>query len=236
MLAEHEFAQLVRLSASAGPRLQWSLENSLSPWAIFFKKAGLAELHQLLAITDQVRLLCFRLPAKKGEAPDVFKYGSLAFLQYRASNWRRPMPHLHDQASLVQHWLWHLNSVVISTTWNAFHSEYTKMIQPWLHVADTKPFRNIPDVGKAVASYDSHYEAFTINELSSFIAAYQNLRRVRAEALATELRNLADIYEAHPDRVKMPFAPQTHRPNQAHISSQMRAEANGLIRRATNGR
>lgn len=50
------------------------------------------------------------------------------------------------------------------------------------------------------------------------------------------MRHLVIIYEAHPDRVKMPFAPQTQRSNKTHISNQMRWEAKILIRKAEFGR
>jgi hypothetical protein len=37
VLAELEFGQLIRVSISAGPRLQWSLENSPALWSKYFR-------------------------------------------------------------------------------------------------------------------------------------------------------------------------------------------------------
>jgi hypothetical protein len=160
-------------------------------------------------------------------------------LQFRDSDWRprpnRPNTELRDQASVIHHWLGCLNILALDTTWDAFHENYPRLIKPWLDDAGNDVFRKIPEIGKNVAPVDQR-TAFSVDDLSNFIDSYQCLRRTRAEGLANELRHLATIYEAHPDRVKMPFAPQTHRSNKTHISNQMRCEANILIRKAEFGR
>jgi hypothetical protein len=78
--------------------------------------------------------------------------------------------------------------------------------------------------------------AFSIDELANFIETYRQLRLVRADKLAAELCQLAHIYEAHPTLVKTPFAPQTLRPNEKHVPSNLRFQARKLLRRAVEGR
>ena len=238
ILGELEFEQLVRLSQSAGPRLLWSLENSLSPWGTLFKNGSLVTLQRLLTMTDQLRRLCFQLPAKKGGRPWIFEAGVLSFLQRRKSDWMD----LRSYESLFDLWLSSLNWLAIDTTWGAFHQEYSKLVKPWIATMDgaAGAFEKVPHVGEPVTDND-HLEhatdtAFSIDELANFISTYQRLRLVRAEKLAAELRQLADIYEANPTLLKTPFAPQTPRPNLKHVPSNLRFHARKVLRRAKYGR
>jgi hypothetical protein len=74
----------------------------------------------------------------------------------------------------------------------------------------------------------------SIEELAKFFDVYQQIRTIRAEALAAELYRLANLYETHPNHLKEPFAPESPRPNEKHVPFQMRSEARQLVRRATN--
>jgi len=51
VLKDLEFEQLLRLSQTAGPRLAWSLENSLSPWSLYLRQGNIQTLCSLLEIT-----------------------------------------------------------------------------------------------------------------------------------------------------------------------------------------
>ncbi|KAF2827815.1 hypothetical protein CC86DRAFT_369048 [Ophiobolus disseminans] len=249
VLVELEFSQLIRLSQNAGPRLQWSLENSLSSWGVYFKGGSMTELQRLLLITDRVKKLCFRLPKTKDDRPHVFEDGSLSFLQRRNTDWSLSTacyPHtqrlIRDYEALFIHWLASLNHLVIDATWNTFHHGYHKYIKPWSPKVDgaAEVFELVPHLGKLVPnSYSLEHEmrmAFSIDDLASFIDAFQKLRLIRAEALAAELCRLADIYSALPALVKTPFAPQTPSPNKKHIPDNLRFDAQKLIKRAINGR
>jgi hypothetical protein len=91
--------------------------------------------------------------------------------------------------------------------------------------------------GTGEHGYHETNPTFSVDELAAFIKIYQQFRLVRGEALATELYRLADIYEAHPNRLKPPFDPRIRAPdtlNARHVPTQMRREARKITRNATN--
>jgi hypothetical protein len=93
VLKDLEFEQLIRLSAFAGPRLLWSLENSLSPWAKYFHGSSIQQLQTFLGITDEVKKYCFQLPKSKKidrVRHDTWPPGDLMFLRNRGSDWSSP--------------------------------------------------------------------------------------------------------------------------------------------------
>jgi hypothetical protein len=100
-------------------------------------------------------------------------------------------------------------------------------------------FEKIPFLGKTTFDgiSDGNMElakrnAFSIEELMDFMDVYQRIRVIRSESLAGELYCLADLYEAHPTRLTMPYAPQTCRLNTDHVPTNMRHEAQKPVRRA----
>jgi hypothetical protein len=249
ILVELEFQQIIRLTHYAGPRLTSSLEDSLSPWGAFFRDGNTSVMQKLSAITDRLKIFCFKLPKSKDDSDrDTFEYslfwGSLFFLRNRGSEWRSSIIghpdslRLVDAASLSRHWLSSLNEIAVSTTQQAFHTDYSRLIEPWLTQLDgaTAIFGKIPrdgDYQDGWSQIQARRTALSIEELSDFIDLYQQLRVLRAEALAEELYRLADLYETHSSLLKMPFAPQTPRLNKAHIPSRMRYEARKIVKRAS---
>jgi hypothetical protein len=230
VLADLEFQQLIRLSETAGPGLVWSLENSLSPWGIYFRGGNTSRLQKHMAVTDQVKKLCFYPTQTKNEQPREFESGSLSFLQCRGSAWKSSFPRLIDHTTLCSHWLSTLQRIVIDQTWQTFHKDYSRLIEPWISqvdgaaVFDTLPFHE--DVTHVTRSGQ------TVDELAEFVDVYQNLRLIRAKGLAAELYQLADLYDAHSTRLRMPFAPQTYRSNVNHVPANLRSEARNLVKRA----
>lgn len=90
VLKDLEFEQLIRLSVFAGPRLNWSLENSLSPWGKHFREGNTSRLQALLGITAQVRKFCFQLPKSRKTdrvRSDTWPPLPLHFLHHRGSDW-----------------------------------------------------------------------------------------------------------------------------------------------------
>jgi hypothetical protein len=252
VLVDLEFQQLMRLSQHAGPRLVSSLEDNLSPWGVFFRNGNALLMQRLLALTDRLERLCFKQPKSKDVYENTFAYasstGQLYFLRYSGS-WRSSngsysyTPEPVDVPSLSGHWLSSLNELAINTTWRALHADYSELVEPWMAQLDGAAaiFGKIPLFGKTSVSYhndssltEAKRNALSIEELSKFIDLYQQLRVIRAKALAEELYRLADLYEAHPSRLTMPFAPQMPRLNKQHIPSNMRYEARKLTKRASN--
>jgi hypothetical protein len=131
----------------------------------------------------------------------------------------------------------------MDTTWKDLHADYSWSIAPWIDQVEgaSEVFGKIPYIGSGTP-YPPHYsnlvdakrEAMMIDELEDFVEMYQRLRVLRAEAFAKELCWLADLYEAHPAVFKMPFAPESPRPNQKHIPDSMRREAGKMKKRAAN--
>jgi hypothetical protein len=272
VLVDLEFQQIIRISRYAGPRLTSSIQDSLSPWGVFFRDGNTSLLQRLLALTDRLKQFCFRLRDVDDWGQDTFDNacfkGPLWFIRNRGPKWRSQNnpyerwnnncyrykyssndpdpdnPRLVDAASLSSHWLSSLNEITISTTWKALHADYSRAIEPWIAQLDGAAtiFDKIPLVGKSTTSYHegpnlsqlkSSRTALSVEELSDFIDLYQKIRVLRAEALAQELYRLADLYEAHSSRLKMPFAPQTPRLNKTHIPSNMRCEARKIVKRAS---
>jgi hypothetical protein len=251
-----EFSQLIRLSSCAGPRLTWSLQNNLSTWGRRFRGEDRGTWQTLLSITDRVKYLCFKEPATKGDLPEVFKDYDLSFLMYQDSDWRlnthvgwvRNRIRLREQeGALAIHWLAELSSIVINKTWDTFHEHYSRMVQPILPSLPPQALQLFTKMTalnrEGTRPYQHGYHetnpTFSVDELAAFIEIYQQLRLVRGEALAAELHRLANIYEAHPTRLKPPFDPRIRAPdtfNTRHVPTQMRREARKMIRNATNTR
>jgi hypothetical protein len=259
ILADLEFEQLVRLSQFAGSRLTWSLENN-APWGVFLPKGH--ALGTLLALTYRVKLTCFKSSKKLKPSSNIYgseplraktfeqavSSGSLSFLHYRGSDWpKRRSKHWYpdsitDEATLSHHWLSSLNEIVIDRTWPALHADYSRLIEPWLSYTPgaSAVFEKVPEIGET--TFDGIHDkmrlakrnAFSIQELTNFMDFYQRIRVVRSEALAEELCQLADLYEAHPTRLTMPLAPQTRRLNTEHVPTNMRREARKIKNRANS--
>lgn len=253
VLDELEFHQLIRLSlyASAGSRLHWSLRNSSSNWGVYFKEGNMAELQCLLAITDRIKRVCFRLPKMRDKEPYPFREGTLSFLQQRNMDWelnrRDPRYDRGDFSSfgaMASIWLESLNFLVLDVTWTSFHEGYDKFIEPWIATLEDgtlEVFQKVPDVGECKDHYhwwlpqDAMRKAFSVDELGRFLGLYQQLRLNRATALSAELCKLADLYERHPNLFKTPFAPQSPRTNTKHIPDNMRFEARKILKKAKDG-
>lgn len=257
ILDDLEFAQLIRLSSCAGPRLTWSLENSLSAWGDYFRAEDRSTWQKLLSILDSVRYLCFVQPKSKEDLPYIFSYFSLAFLSYRNQDWKaiirsRAPGESEAHGRFVEHqfarnWFVELNSIVMVTTWSAFHEHYARLIEPTLPQLPPQAktvFSKIPELGCKDAVWYSYSRLsqnppFSIDDLVTFIDMYQQFRLLRAETLASELYRLADIYEAHPTRLKEPFDLRVRAPhplNTQHVPTHMRRQARKMIRKAKNGK
>lgn len=230
-----------------------SLENSLAPWGPLFRQSE--QLRTLLELSDFVKKYCFKNPKHKDAElwdDDSFQYavnrGRLFFLSYQGSDWASNnqseqfrVNGVVDSGLLLHHWLQELNQIVLVTTWHPLHGDFLRLIEPWKdEIPGTQAiFAKVPRLGVSDVVLQGNHSieeaersAFSIQELAQFIGVYQDLRVTRAEAFAAELRGLADLYEAHPTRLKMPFAPQTHRPNHQHIPNKMRQEARIMEKRA----
>ncbi|KAH7066804.1 hypothetical protein BKA63DRAFT_523196 [Paraphoma chrysanthemicola] len=232
VLVDLEFEQLIRLSLHAGPRLIWSLENSPSPWGKFFR-GGMDEWQTFLKVNDQARKLCFKPPKSREDRPEDFtRTGFLAFVHYRTLDWSSrgqpwwvPLPRELDREGLMRYWLERLTQLVVNSRLYP-NGNYKYLIEPW---------PGVPEVEGAADLFNNvHTGTTSIKEVADFIEAYQQIRINRAQALATQLNRLADLYEAHPQHLKEPFAPQSPRPNEKHIAIQMRCEALQIVRRAQN--
>jgi hypothetical protein len=227
-----EFQQLIRLSETAGPRLLWSLENSISPWGIFFREGKTLVLRKYLAATVQIKRFCFKLAKRKGDRPREFDCGSLSFLQNRSLDWKSSRLEPVDHTTLCRHWLSALNTIVVNRTWRAFHQNYSRLIGPWIsQLQSPTTFSKLSSLTNSTHAVES---ALTIDELAEFIETYQNLRLTRAQGLAKELSRLADFYDAHPTRLKQPFAPQTPRPNVKHVPANLRSEARNIVKKVAH--
>jgi hypothetical protein len=230
VLADLEFEQLIRLTSCAGPRLTWSLANSLAPWGHLFRGENVEDWQKLLSASDRLRLLCFKLPTKKGERPYLFdhSHGPLAFLAYRGAEWKTKDFGELDRGALVGHWRSTLNNLIVGTTYAAFHHKYDRMIEPWMNQL------------QGAAEVFSKKSNLSVDELVKFINLYQQLRLIQAKALAGELLHLADLYEAHPTRLIEVYAPQPRsnkRPfNPKHVPHKLRHEARNMVRRAQTTR
>jgi hypothetical protein len=232
VLVDLDFQQLIRLSETAGPRLLWSLESSLSPWGIFFREGKTPVLRDHLSVTRQVKGFCFKLPKTKDSQPHIFEYGLLSFLQYRSTDWETSRLGLVDHTTLCRQWVSALNQLVIHRTWSAFHENYSRLIEPWVpQLQGTTTFDKLASLTNSVQWKTS---PLNINELAEFIETYQNLRLIRAQGLAKELSQLADLYDAHPTRLKEPFAPQTRRRNVNHVPANLRSEARKMVKRVAH--
>jgi len=247
VLIDLEFEQLIRLSLLAGPRLTWSLENSLSPWRIFFRQECATKVQKLLAVTDQIKCLCFKHPSIKGWEPPSFERGRLCFLHHRDPDWSSPISYasrnlLHSRESLVQHWIRAIHGELMDTIRSVFQVNYSKLVGPWLDLLIALPkFQDgsypVSVILKLTTLAGPTYGLNTqpplsIEELANIVDLNQQLRHIRAFALAGELRRLALLYEAHPTRLKQPFAPQTRRKNEKHVPNVHRIVADKLEAKA----
>jgi hypothetical protein len=139
---------------------------------------------------------------------------------------------------LTDHWLQSLNKIVIETTWKTFQADYYRFIDPWVpnvegvaSIFDTvQLLGQVPKAGLVYAKRN----ALSLDELKDFMVFYQQIREIRAKALAQELYRLADLYDAHPTLFKMPFAPEYRRLNEKHVPWQMRIEARKMTKRVVN--
>ncbi|ORY15980.1 hypothetical protein BCR34DRAFT_144250 [Clohesyomyces aquaticus] len=267
VLADLEFHQLIRLSQCAGPRLTWSLENSLLPWGKFFRPGSMPKWRNLLVVSDQIKRLCFKPSKTPDKEPHLFspeenwrwvnRHGALLFLHNRSSDWKgrnfyKPAvfadPDI-DCKKLEQHWHVTLKAELYQTgkmeaTEDNALPGLTKLWLPRLpHLLEEEgetPAKISCDLCKreeeTVRTLIGNYLIFgsdlSVEKMAAWIHFYQQLRLEKAEAMAAELHRLADIYSAHPTRLKTPWAPQSSRPNPKHVPNQMQREARKLIRRA----
>lgn len=224
----------------------------------------MGEWQRLLSVSDSIRKFCFAQPKTKDHVPWVFEHGDLAFLVYKKAQWARggttslvPEHTLRNGKALARHWLAALNHIVVDATWSTLHDDYARTVEPWASsVAGAKDvFSKIPDIGIMTTTTRSNEPSttlrskykpraskvvnaktvFTSRELVRFVDLYQQVRVKRAEAFAQELYRLAHLYDAHAARLKMPFDPRLHAPddlNAAHIPTTMRCQARRLVRLA----
>ncbi|KAF1962097.1 hypothetical protein CC80DRAFT_531078 [Byssothecium circinans] len=263
VLVELEFESIIRLSKYAGPRLTWSIENSPSAWGKFFRGGYAAELRKFLLVTDQIKALCLKPPKEKREKRPVFDSKAWSFLYYRNADWASPerrtyvfdeqhsfwtrkcfwygnwagntaiplatQNRLVDFDIVAQHWRTELLKIVSKATQRSFKHHYDVFIAPWI----TK-LEDVHGTLRVSVLRRTSDLMLSIDNLATFIDVYQDLRRMRAAALAGELRRLADLYDAHPYRLKMPFAPQSPRKNEKHVPNHMRYQADLLVKQPSS--
>jgi hypothetical protein len=260
VLVDLEFEQLIRLSSCPGPRLTWSLQNSLAPFARFFRGGNFRQWQKLLSLSDKVRFLCCRQPTKKGERTGPFDQdGDLSFLKYQVADWNMPASSIYSRAQqaylpgrrfaktnpadLAAHWLDTLHKKVFYTLnlkMEAYdkcnYRELVETLKTWINdlqgAADS--FAEIPTLDTRGLRIEPC--KLTCDELAQFIELYQYFRLVRASVLSRELLQLADLYEAHPTRLKTLYADEP-RPNKRpfnpiHVPNMLRCEARNMVRRA----
>lgn len=68
------------------------------------------------------------------------------------------------------------------------------------------------------------------DEIETVLHLYQGALSTRKSSLVNELRRLASLYEAHPQLLKVPYAPQWSRPSLLHVPRQLRGRANKMER------
>jgi len=143
-----------------------------------------------------------------------------------------------DGDSLSSHWLSSLNEMVIDASWDALHTNYSRLVEPWTASVPGSGaiFQKIPFVGVATGAQcgidvKAKQTALGMQELHDFISLYQRIRQVRAEALAAELYRLANMYDEYPEFLKQPLAPKTQRLNKQHIPTGMRNEARKMTKK-----
>jgi len=250
ILAELEFSQLVRLSLIAGPRLTWSLENSLLPTGFLFRDGATTEWQKCLAVTDKLRKFCFKTPKSKDH--DTHRFSNLhhfSFLHRKSANWTQ----YSDCAALSVHWRQELCILVHRQIAylgrdrkEGGNSRWLTYIDPWLQRLLAEKYgataetcrQSALEVVEAFCNGEYKYPYLnrdkqpSIDELITFVDLYQETRVLRAEALAAVLHRLADLYEAHPSRLKKLRAPQTPPLNKKHVAERMRHHARRLVNQA----
>ncbi|KAF4308302.1 hypothetical protein GTA08_BOTSDO04277 [Botryosphaeria dothidea] len=245
VLADLGLEQVIRMSKYGGPRVIWSIEYSPT-WKEYFRDGRAQVLRRLLAVTDQVETFCFRqnncnrhYAGSPGE--------ELSFLSSLSRSWTHSNYPAISQDNLQAIWLHKLSVLLARTTETIYKdSDCFKLLKPYLSAADLHALIEIgykiivfsKDIEITFLTYN-HYRhsvkhdlsrALPADELSTFVALHQRARRARGLAMAAELRRLAALSEAHPTRVKEPWAPQTRRVNEEHVPRQLRAEARKLER------
>lgn len=238
ILVSLEFHQLIRLSKLAGPRLEWSLKNSLAPWSIYFR-VETKDFQKLLDITDQVRKLCFKPSKKVGKKPDTYENLGVSFLHYRNAFENFGLSFLHyrnadwtfasrwgmgEPADLSKHWLRTLHFPLIKRRILLLFEKYrngNRDVAACTKMADFIESSPWPDW-------------FSVDDFARYIELDHTLRQAVAGHVANDLNRLASLYEAHPTRLKTPFAPQTRRFNDRHVPFVLRRKAKAVERKARN--
>lgn len=179
---------------------------------------------------------------KQCHDPEHFKY--FEFLKFGNAEWteeaQRGARQYSDEEALTKTWLRDLKE--------ATYFRYRSLIlwNSWDHV---EPFLEHlkRDYGDQHAEIVLRVQGFfgrseirteksdlSLDELVVFLEAMKAIRLAESETLAGELNRLADMYDAHPTRLKMPFAPQTPRPNKKHVPNRLRIDARKLIKWGTS--
>ncbi|USP73316.1 uncharacterized protein yc1106_00590 [Curvularia clavata] len=239
ILADLEFRQLIRIYSCAGTRLTWSLQNSPSPWSCHFRWKDTNKLQKLLAITDKVQKFCFSAPKTIFYPPHILEYKELSFLLWKSSQWNKTSTAISSQklrngTLLARHWLQTLNEAVFDNrTRQTLWEGYAHLVEPW--VAEVPGAQRIIErIVERLGRWDKIdlTTIFTMDELALFMELYQQVRLKRAEAFSRELHRLADLYEKHATRLKMPFDPRPYPPtdlNATHIPNVMRRQARRIM-------
>lgn len=212
VIADLELQTIIRIAQHGGPRLIWSVENS-PKYRCFFQTRRL-ELQYLLTVTDQLATFLHQNPAARISNPDLialvnpYHNTSLAIA-------------FTDANALITSWLSalqnHVHRIAASQGRLELRRVATYIVDPASRTTLT-------------TSLTSHHP-LTPSRISTFLTLYQTARHSRATALAAQLRRLATLYSKNPTRLKQPFAPQTSRPNAAHVPTQLRIDADRIENR-----
>ena len=215
VLKDMNFEQAIRLSSWAGPQLKYAFEISPSWKQYFGTEKNRAIWQKYLQLTDQINVLCFdtRRDARawfKLEDHHYYYYGS--YRREHSSN--KNIGFLQDG---------------LSRDMNGISTLRTQ----WLEAMGSALQVTAAFFGNASFQRPSHPKASrdAISEevdVETALRHYQGALSARKSSLVGELRRLATLYEAHPQLLKLQYAPQRSNTDARHIPRQFRDRANKI--------
>lgn len=241
------FEQIIRLSSWAGPRLKHALTSSPT-WSHFFGNAEDWNFWQrCLRLTDKMNVVFFDT---KYETRPLFNLGycyrqsygmsprkpchrdhggELSFLQYPGQDAPMPEPcqilrgrrsiRVCSAANIRRQWLKALTEEI-----NIVSSYQTPQERFEIYLP-AEDLGRLKQIQAGLPKFKHQDRVLTIDELETSVVLYQRAIIERTKRLVEELRRLANLYEAHPQLVKAPFASQSPRSNVRHIPHQLRSRA-----------
>lgn len=215
VLKDLNFEQAILLSSRAGPQLESASEISPSWKQHFGTEENHAICQKYLQLTDQINVVCFDT---RRDARAWFKLETHYYYYY--GNYRRehssnknikflqdgPSCDMDGSSGLRTQWLEAMGSAL--QVGAAFFGD--------------APFQRSshPKASRDARSKEGDVEKGLRHDQGALSA--------RRSSLVGELRRLATLYEAHPQLLKLPYAPQDSNTDTRHIPRQFRARANKI--------